>query len=61
MTTAGLKTGQMAGATPWKQQIALIFGVLVGAAVIPAALNPIAGAYRLGGVGELSRPAFAEP
>src|SRR3546814_10131202 len=30
-----LKTGQLVGATPWRQQVALIFGVLFGSMVIP--------------------------
>jgi putative OPT family oligopeptide transporter len=34
-----LKTGQLVGATPWKQQLALVFGVIFGAAVIPPILD----------------------
>jgi putative OPT family oligopeptide transporter len=34
-----LKTGQIVGATPRSQQIALIIGVIAGAAVIPPVLN----------------------
>ena len=34
-----LKTGQLVGATPWKQQVALVFGVLFGSAVVPPVLN----------------------
>jgi putative OPT family oligopeptide transporter len=34
-----LKTGQLVGATPWRQQLALVFGVLFGALVIPWILN----------------------
>ncbi len=34
-----LKTGQLVGATPWRQQLALIIGVLAGAAVIPPILD----------------------
>lgn len=34
-----LKTGQLVGATPWRQQVALIFGVIFGALVIPPVLN----------------------
>jgi putative OPT family oligopeptide transporter len=34
-----LKTGQLVGATPWKQQVALIIGVLFGAVVIPPILT----------------------
>lgn len=34
-----LKTGQLVGATPWKQQVALVIGVLFGAAIIPPVLQ----------------------
>ena len=34
-----LKTGQLVGATPWKQQFALILGVIFGSLVIPLVLN----------------------
>jgi putative OPT family oligopeptide transporter len=34
-----LKTGQLVGATPWRQQAALIVGVGAGAIVIPVILN----------------------
>ena len=34
-----LKTGQLVDATPWRQQVALVFGVLAGSAVIPPILN----------------------
>ncbi len=34
-----LKTGQLVGATPWRQQLALIVGVLFGAVVIPPVLD----------------------
>ncbi len=40
-----LKTGQLVEATPWKQQVALIIGVLAGAAVIPPVLNLVNQAY----------------
>lgn len=40
-----LKTGQLVDATPWRQQVALIIGVLIGAAVIPPVLNLLNGAY----------------
>ncbi len=45
-----LKTGQLVGATPWKQQVALIVGVLVGAAVIPPMLDLLYQAYGFAGV-----------
>uniref|UniRef100_UPI001577362F OPT family oligopeptide transporter n=1 Tax=Sphingomonas bacterium TaxID=1895847 RepID=UPI001577362F len=34
-----LKTGQLVGATPWKQQVALIFGVLFGSLIVPPVLQ----------------------
>lgn len=34
-----LKTGQLVGSTPWKQQLALVLGVGAGALVIPPVLN----------------------
>jgi putative OPT family oligopeptide transporter len=44
-----LKTGQLVGASPMRQQIALIVGVAAGAAVIPAVLNLLAKAYGFAG------------
>ncbi|HEX5603450.1 MAG TPA: oligopeptide transporter, OPT family, partial [Pyrinomonadaceae bacterium] len=40
-----LKTGQLVGASPMRQQIALIVGVVAGASVIPFVLNLLAKAY----------------
>jgi putative OPT family oligopeptide transporter len=34
-----LKTGQLVGATPWKQQVALVIGVIFGSLIIPPVLN----------------------
>ena len=34
-----LKTGQLVGATPWKQQVALLLGVVFGALAIPPILD----------------------
>ncbi len=44
-----LKTGQLVGAAPWAQQIALIVGVLAGAAIIPPVLDLLAHAYGFAG------------
>ena len=44
-----LKTGQLVGASPWRQQVALIVGVAAGAAVIPPVLNLLARAYGFSG------------
>jgi putative OPT family oligopeptide transporter len=49
-----LKTGQLVGATPARQQLALIVGVIAGAAVIPPILELIYQAY--GFAGALPRP-----
>lgn len=44
-----LKTGQLVDATPWRQQVALVFGVIMGALVIPPILNLLNGAYGFAG------------
>ena len=44
-----LKTGQLVGAAPWRQQVALIVGVVAGAVVIPPVLNLLAHAYGFAG------------
>jgi putative OPT family oligopeptide transporter len=49
-----LKTGQLVGAAPWKQQVALIVGVAAGAAVIPPVLNLLAQAYGFAGAANLN-------
>ena len=40
-----LKTGQLVGATPWKQQVALMIGVVAGSLVIPFTFNLLNQAY----------------
>src|SRR5205085_1410505 len=44
-----LKTGQLVGAAPWRQQVALIIGIIAGAVVIPPVLNLLAEAYGFAG------------
>ncbi|BAN45942.1 OPT family oligopeptide transporter [Metapseudomonas resinovorans] len=44
-----LKTGYLVGATPWRQQVALIVGCLVGALVIPPVLELLYQAYGFAG------------
>jgi putative OPT family oligopeptide transporter len=44
-----LKTGQLVDATPWRQQAALLVGVLAGAAVIPPVLGLLQKAYGFAG------------
>jgi putative OPT family oligopeptide transporter len=48
-----LKTGQLVGASPMRQQIALIVGVAAGAAVIPLVLNLLAKAYGFAGAANI--------
>lgn len=45
-----LKSGQIVGATPWKQQVMLVVGVVVGALVIAPILEILYEAYGIGGV-----------
>ena len=55
-----LKTGQLVGASPWKQQVALIVGVTAGSLVIPPTLDLLNRAY--GFPGDPNRAAItAEP
>ncbi len=49
-----LKTGYLVGATPWRQQVALLLGCIVGALVIAPVLNLLYQAY--GFPGALPRP-----
>jgi putative OPT family oligopeptide transporter len=59
-----LKTGQLVGASPMRQQIALVFGVIAGAASIPPVLNLLAKAYGFAGaanVGALSQNPLPAP
>ncbi|MEO7735783.1 MAG: oligopeptide transporter, OPT family [Kofleriaceae bacterium] len=44
-----LKTGQLVDATPWKQQVALIIGVIAGSLVIPPVLDLVNQAYGFAG------------
>jgi len=55
-----LKTGQLVGATPWRQQLALVYGVLFGSIVIPPVLSVLNTAYGFAGApgaGENALPA----
>ncbi|WP_313298174.1 OPT family oligopeptide transporter [Diaphorobacter sp.] len=44
-----LKTGYLVGATPWRQQVVLIIGCVIGAAVIPPVLDLLYNAYGFAG------------
>ena len=45
-----LKTGQLVGATPWKQQVALIVGVIFGSLVIPPVLQLLMTSFGFSGM-----------
>jgi putative OPT family oligopeptide transporter len=45
-----LKSGQIVGATPWKQQVILMLGVVVSSLVVAPVLNLLFNAYGMGGV-----------
>jgi putative OPT family oligopeptide transporter len=49
-TMQDLKVGAIVGATPWKQQVMLIAGVIVSAFVVPPILDLLYHAYGIGGV-----------
>lgn len=53
-----LKTGQLVGATPWKQEFILMIGCIVGASVIGPVMNLLYEAY--GFVGHLPREGMSE-
>jgi len=56
-----LKTGQLVDATPWRQQVALLVGVVAGAAVIPPILSVLAQAYGFAGAPGAHEHALAAP
>jgi putative OPT family oligopeptide transporter len=56
-----LKTGQLVGATPWRQQVALVFGVIFGALVIPPVLGLLNTAYGFSGTPGAGPNALAAP
>ncbi|QKD79674.1 OPT family oligopeptide transporter [Actinomyces marmotae] len=56
-----LKTGQLVGATPWKQQVALIIGVGFGSIIIPPVLNLMQTAFGFQGAPGAGDNALAAP
>lgn len=57
-----LKTGQLVGATPWKQQFALVLGVIFGSLVIPPVLDLLNFSFGFQGApGETRASALAAP
>src|SRR5699024_8078559 len=56
-----LKTGQLVGAAPWKQQLALVFGVIFGALVIPPIMNLLNSAFGFAGAANATDIALPAP
>jgi putative OPT family oligopeptide transporter len=56
-----LKTGQLVGATPWRQQVALVLGVLFGALVIPPVLDLLNSTFGFQGAPGAGEDALAAP
>src|SRR5690348_11112619 len=56
-----LKTGQLVDATPWRQQVALILGVVFGAIVIPPILDLMNTAFTFQGAPGAKETALAAP
>ena len=56
-----LKTGQLVDATPWRQQVALILGVVFGSIVIPPILDVLNTAFTFQGAPGAKETALAAP
>jgi putative OPT family oligopeptide transporter len=56
-----LKTGQLVDATPWRQQVALVLGVVFGALVIPPILDLLNTAFTFQGAPNAKATALAAP
>ena len=56
-----LKTGQLVGATPWRQQVALVLGVIFGSVVIPPILTILNDAFGFQGAPGAGPNALAAP
>lgn len=56
-----LKTGQLVGATPWKQQVALIIGVVFGSLVVPPVLDLLNTAFGFVGAPNAGPNALSAP
>jgi putative OPT family oligopeptide transporter len=56
-----LKTGQLVGATPWKQQIALVIGVIFGSLIIAPVLDLLNTAFGFAGAPGAGPDALAAP
>lgn len=56
-----LKTGQLVGATPWRQQLALVLGVVFGALVIPPILDLLNSTFGFQGAPGAGENALSAP
>ncbi|GAA1393422.1 OPT family oligopeptide transporter [Luteococcus peritonei] len=56
-----LKTGQLVGATPWKQQVALVIGVGFGSAIIPPILSVMNHSFGFAGAPGAGPDALSAP
>ena len=56
-----LKTGQLVGATPWRQQFSLVLGVIFGAVVIPPILDLLNNSFGFVGAPGAGPEALAAP
>ncbi|PFG27433.1 metal-nicotianamine transporter YSL2 [Corynebacterium renale] len=56
-----LKTGQLVGATPWKQQVALVIGVFFGSLIIPPIMQLMLTAFGFQGMDGAGPDALAAP
>jgi putative OPT family oligopeptide transporter len=56
-----LKTGQLVDATPWRQQVALVLGVVFGSVVIPPILDVLNTAFTFQGAPGAKETALAAP
>ena len=56
-----LKTGELIGATPWRQQVALVLGVVFGALAIPPVLSMLGHTFGFAGAPGAGPKALAAP
>lgn len=56
-----LKTGQLVSATPWKQQVALVIGVVFGSLIIPPVLQLMLDGFGFAGAPGAGENALAAP
>ena len=56
-----LKTGQLVGATPWKQQVALVIGVVFGSLIVPPVMELLNTAFGFAGAANAGPNALPAP